>query len=619
MRRDVQPAHARLGKVEERVSTKAYDRRLVGRLLALALPWWRPVLVSVLCLMLGSLLQVVTPLLTRIAVDRYIAPTGKPSAPWFEQYLATGREQGLAQIALIYLAAIVLGLIADFSQQYLMQRTGQHAMFELRRRVMAHLQQLDIAFYDRSPVGRLVTRVTTDADALNELFTSGLVTVFGDVLVLVFVFAAMFRLSVGLTFVMLAVMPLVFGVTILFRRAVTAGNRRIRVAVARINAFLQEHLTGITVLQLFNREQRAAADFEKVNREHMDAYKETVIAYGWFYPAVEFLSILAVASILARGGWQVRYGTLSIGILVAFFQYASRIFRPIQDLSEKYNVLQGALAAAERIFGLLDEPVHIAAPAHPKPFPTAPAAIEFDHVWFAYKDEEWVLQDITLRIEPGETVAVVGHTGAGKTTITNLLLRFYDVQRGAIRIGGIDIREFDPRELRRQFGIVLQDPHLFTGTLADNIRLGDADISDDALRTAAGQVNLLDFIDSLPEGLEHKVRERGAGLSTGQKQLISFARALARQPRYLILDEATSSVDTETEFKVRDALDRMVEGRTSIVIAHRLSTIQRAGRIVVMHKARLRESGTHQELLAARGIYWKLYLLQYKDQEVRVR
>lgn len=576
-------------------------------------------LVSVLCLMLGSLLQVVTPLLTRIAVDRYIAPTGKPSAPWFEQYLATGREQGLAQIALIYLAAIVLGLIADFSQQYLMQRTGQHAMFELRRRVMAHLQQLDIAFYDRSPVGRLVTRVTTDADALNELFTSGLVTVFGDVLVLVFVFAAMFRLSVGLTFVMLAVMPLVFGVTILFRRAVTAGNRRIRVAVARINAFLQEHLTGITVLQLFNREQRAAADFEKVNREHMDAYKETVIAYGWFYPAVEFLSILAVASILARGGWQVRYGTLSIGILVAFFQYASRIFRPIQDLSEKYNVLQGALAAAERIFGLLDEPVHIAAPAHPKPFPTAPAAIEFDHVWFAYKDEEWVLQDITLRIEPGETVAVVGHTGAGKTTITNLLLRFYDVQRGAIRIGGIDIREFDPRELRRQFGIVLQDPHLFTGTLADNIRLGDADISDDALRTAAGQVNLLDFIDSLPEGLEHKVRERGAGLSTGQKQLISFARALARQPRYLILDEATSSVDTETEFKVRDALDRMVEGRTSIVIAHRLSTIQRAGRIVVMHKARLRESGTHQELLAARGIYWKLYLLQYKDQEVRVR
>ena len=606
-------------EVEERVSTKGYDRRLVGRLLALALPWWRSVLVATACLLVGSFLQVVTPLLTGVAINRYIAPTGKATAPWLEQYLAAGREQGLAQIALIYFLAIAAGLAADFSQQYLMQRTGQHAMFELRRRVMAHLQALDIAFYDRSPVGRLVTRVTADADALNEMFTSGLVTIFGDVLVLLFIFGAMFKLSIGLTLVMLAVMPLVFGVTILFRRAVTAGNRRIRVAVARINAFLQEHLTGITVLQLFNRERRAAAEFEKVNREHMDAYKETVIAYGWFYPAVGFLLLLAISSILARGGWQVRHSTLSIGILVAFFQYASRIFRPIQDLSEKYNVLQGALAAAERIFGLLDEPVHITAPDRPIPFPTEPAAIEFDHVWFAYKGEDWVLQDITLRIEPGETVAVVGHTGAGKTTITNLLLRFYDVQRGAIKVGGIDIREFDPRELRRHFGIVLQDPHLFTGTLADNIRLGDEEISDESLRIAAGQVNLSDFVASLPDGLDHNVRERGAGLSTGQKQLVSFARALARQPRYLILDEATSSVDTETEFKVRDALDRMVEGRTSIVIAHRLSTIQRAGRIVVMHKTKLRESGTHQELLAARGIYWKLYLLQYKDQEARVR
>jgi ATP-binding cassette subfamily B protein len=605
-------------EVEERVATKGYDWRLVGRLLALALPWWRPVVVATVCLLIASLLQAITPLLTGLAIDRYIAPTGKASLPWLEAHLATGRQEGLFQVAVLYLAAIVTGLAAEFIQQYLMQRTGQHAMFELRRNVMAHLQRLDISFYDRSPVGRLVTRVTTDADALNEMFTSGLITIFGDVLVLLFIFGAMFRLNVGLTLIMLAVMPFVFGVTILFRRAVTAGNRRIRVAVARINAFLQEHLTGITVLQLFNRERRAAADFEKVNREHMDAYKETVIAYGWFYPAVEFLSVLAIVSILARGGWQVRHDALSIGILVAFFQYASRIFRPIQDLSEKYNVLQGALAAAERIFGLLDEPVLVTAPAQPKPFPAQPAAIEFDHVWFAYKDEDWVLSDVTLRIEPGETVAVVGHTGAGKTTLTNLLLRFYDVQRGAIRVGGIDIREFDPRELRRHFGIVLQDPHLFTGTLADNIRLGDTELDDATLRRAADQVNLSDFINRLPEGLNHQVRERGAGLSTGQKQLVSFARALARQPRYLILDEATSSVDTETEFKVRDALDRMVEGRTSIVIAHRLSTIQRAGRIVVMHKTRLRESGTHQELLAARGIYWKLYLLQYKDQEARL-
>ncbi len=605
-------------EVEERVSTKSYDRRQLGRLLALSLPWWRPVVVATLCLLLGSFLQVVTPLLTGIAIDRYIVPSGQPISFRLEHYLAAGRAAGLAEIALLYLLALVVGFGADFIQQFLMQRTGQHAMFELRRRVMAHLQELDIAFFDRNPVGRLVTRVTTDADALNELFTSGLITVFGDVLVLVFVFGAMLRLSISLTVLMLAMMPLVFAVTIVFRRAVTAGNRRIRVAVARINAFLQEHITGVTVLQLFNRERRACSDFEQVNREHMEAYKETIIAYGWFYPAVEFLSLVAIAGILARAGWQVRLGTLSLGVMAAFFQYASRIFRPIQDLSEKYNILQGALAAAERIFGLLDEPVRVTPPAAPQPFPSAPAAIEFDHVWFAYNDEDWVLRDLSLRIEPGETLAVVGHTGAGKTTLTNLLLRFYDVQRGSIRIGGIDIRAFDPRDLRRHFGIVLQDPHLFTGTLEANIRLGD-EIEAHAIEAAAGQVNLADFLASLPEGLNHPVRERGAGLSTGQKQLISFARALARQPRYLILDEATSSVDTETEFKVRDALDRMVVGRTSIVIAHRLSTIQRASRIAVMHKGQLRETGTHQELLAARGIYWKLYLLQYKDQEARLR
>ena len=604
--------------VEEKAITKSYDRRLLWRLLALTLPWWRPVVVATVCLLFASFLQTVTPLLTRIAIDHYIAPAGSSTIPWLEDHLATGRDQGLLQIAMLYFAAIVLGLLAEFCQQFLMQRTGQYAMFELRRRVMAHLQVLDIAFFDGNPVGRLVTRVTTDADALNELFTSGLITIFGDVLLLLFIFAAMLRLDAGLTLVMLGVMPLVFAVTAVFRVAVTTGNRRIRIAVAKINAFLQEHINGVTVLQLFNRERGAAADFEKVNREHMDAYKSTVIAYGWFYPAIEFLSLLAIAGILARGGWQVRHGALSMGILVAFFQYASRVFRPIQDLSEKYNVLQGALAAAERIFALLDQPVQVAAPAAPAAFPLETMPIEFDHVWFAYKDEDWVLRDLSLRIEPGETLALVGHTGAGKTTIASLLLRFYDIQRGAIRIGGIDIRQFDPRDLRRHFGIVLQDPHLFTGSLRDNISLGD-NIPESEIELAADQVNLSGFLASLPGGLDHPVRERGAGLSTGQKQLVSFARALARQPRYLILDEATSSVDTETEFKVRDALDRMVSGRSSIMIAHRLSTIQRAGRIAVLHKGQLRESGTHQELLATRGLYWKLYQLQYKDQETRLK
>jgi ATP-binding cassette subfamily B protein len=387
--------------------------------------------------------------------------------------------------------------------------------------------------------------------------------------------------------------------------------------VARINSFLQEHVSGMAVLQLFNREERASEEFEKVNRDHMEAFRGAIKAYGWFYPAVEFLSLVALASMLSYGGFQVRGGALTMGILVAFFQYGMRIFRPIQDLSEKYNILQTALAAAERIFQLLDEPVAIQAPRKPVPFPAGPAAIEFDHVWFAYRGEEWVLADLSFRIEPGEVIAAVGHTGAGKTTITSLLLRFYEIQKGAIRVGGVDIREFDPLDLRRHFGVVLQDPHLFAGSIGGNIRLGTERVTDEDVEMAAGQVNLLEFIESLPERFDHPVRERGSGLSTGQKQLIGFARALAHNPRYLILDEATSSVDTDTEILVREALGRLVEGRTSIIVAHRLSTIQRADRILVMHKGRLRETGSHQQLLAQRGIYYKLYQLQYKDQEVR--
>jgi len=350
----------------------------------------------------------------------------------------------------------------------------------------------------------------------------------------------------------------------------------------------------------------------------MDAYKDAILAYGWFYPVVEFLSMLALAGILAYGGFRVQRGALTLGVVVAFLQYGLRFFRPIQDLSEKYNILQGAMASAERIFKLVDTPAGILAPPDPRPAPDS-ARIEFDDVSFAYKGEDWVLRNVSFTIEPGETIAVVGHTGAGKTTLISLLLRFYDVQTGVIRVGGSDVRDLDPRELRRQFGVVLQDPYLFTGTLEDNIRLGTHGIGREDVEEAAEQVNLMDFINSLPDGFEQPIRERGSGLSTGQKQLISFARALAHNPRFLILDEATSSVDTETEFRVREALSRMVEGRTSIIIAHRLSTIQRADRILVMHKGRLRESGTHQQLLAQRGIYWKLYQLQYKDQEVAQR
>jgi ATP-binding cassette subfamily B multidrug efflux pump len=604
--------------VQEEVSLqRPLDPRLTRRLLALVLPWWPWVLVALVCLLANSLLQILTPLLTKIAIDRYLAPSGAATLPWLEQRLPQAPIAGLAHISLLYLAVLAAGLLLDFSQQLIMQWTGQRAMFSLRRRILARMHELDIRFFDTNPVGRLVTRVTSDVDALNELFASGLVSLLGDALVLGFILFAMFRLSPWLTLLMFVALPAVFVVTVLFRRAVQISNRKIRSAVARINSFLQEHVSGISVLQLYNREARAARDFAAVNAFHRDAYFDAIRAYGWFYPAIEFISVLTIASLLVAGGWQMRHGTLTIGVLVAFFQYALRVFRPIQDLSERYNILQSALAAAERIFQLLDTPAEIRPPARPRPFPEATAPIEFDHVWFAYKGDEWVLRDVSFTIHPGEVVAIVGHTGAGKTTLTNLLLRFYDVQRGAIRIGGIDIREFDPRELRRRFGVVLQDPTLFTGTIADNIRLGSAHVTEDAIEVAAEQVNLLEFVERLPSRFDHPVRERGAGLSTGQKQLISFARALAHNPLYLILDEATSSVDTETELKVREALEKMVEGRTSIIIAHRLSTIQRADRILVLHKGQLRETGTHQELLARRGIYWKLYQLQYKDQEIR--
>jgi ATP-binding cassette subfamily B multidrug efflux pump len=602
--------------VEEEVLGKAYDSRLMRRLLTYMRPYRLLVGVSLVFLLVQSALQVLGPLLTRIAIDRYLQPDLHRLPTVMDRWLPADAWSGLTRIGLFYFAILAGNFVCEFVQMYTMQYTGQLAMFDLRKQLMEHLQRLDLAFYDRNPVGRLVTRVTTDVDVLNDLFASGLVTILGDVLVLAFILAIMFDLSPLLAGIMLAAMPFVILTTVIFRRSVTQSYRRIRIAIAKINSYLQEHITGIVVLQLFNRERRSAEEFDGVNREHMHAFKDAITAYGWFYPVVEFISMLALAAILTLGGLRVQGGRLTLGVVVAFLQYGLRFFRPIQDLSEKYNILQSAMASSERIFKLLDTQATVLPPAAPHTLPAENAEIEFRRVWFAYKEEDWVLRDLSFRIAPGETIAVVGHTGAGKTTLISLLLRFYDVQQGSIRIGGVDVRDFDPLQLRRQFGVVLQDPFLFTGTLEDNIRLGTETIGREAVEAAALQVNLLDFIHTLPDGFDHEIRERGSGLSTGQKQLISFARALAHNPRYLILDEATSSVDTETEFRVRDALNRMVEGRTSIVIAHRLSTIQRADRILVMHKGKLRESGTHQELLAQRGIYWKLYQLQYKDQEV---
>ncbi|MBI3668001.1 MAG: ABC transporter ATP-binding protein [Acidobacteria bacterium] len=577
-------------------------------------PYGPLVIVSVVALIGHSLLQIAGPYLTKVVIDRYLNPQAVSSP--LDPYLSPERFTGLSQVALLYLAALVLSFFFQYVETYVMQYTGQKVMFDLRRGIFDHLQRLDISYYDRAPVGRLVTRVTTDVDVLNELFAAGVVAIFGDLFTLAFIAATMIALSPALTLASISIAPLVMGVTFLFRRAVRDANRRIRVAIARINAYLQEHVTGMTVVQLFNHEGKSCRKFARINADHRDAFKDAILAHSLFYPAIEWLGTLALVVLLVYGGSRVLSGTLTIGVLVAFMQYSLRVFRPIQDLGEKFNILQSAMASAERIFKLLDTPAKIQASPRPAASPDGDTGIEFQNVRFAYGGEDWVLRDVNFQVSPGETVALVGHTGAGKTTILSLLLRFYDVTQGRILVGGVDVRDYDPVELRRRFGVVLQDPYLFSGTIATNIRLGTETIPDERIEEAAEEVNLGDFIRSLPGGFEEEVRERGNSLSTGQKQLINFARALAHNPHFLILDEATSSVDTETEFRVRAAVNRMVSGRTSIVVAHRLSTVQRADRILVMHKGRLRESGTHQELLAKRGIYWKLYQLQYKDQEV---
>jgi ATP-binding cassette subfamily B protein len=604
---------------EEEILGKAYDARLMKRLLAYLRPYKPLVALSFLAILLHSGLQAVGPFLTKVAIDRYLAATARQPT-FLDTWLSPHAATGLAQVAALYLLTLLASFAVDFLQTYSMQLAGQKVMFDLRMQIFEHLQRLHAGFFDRNPVGRLVTRLTTDVDALNEMFSSGVIAVFGDFFTLAAIVGVMVSFHAPLALVSFSVLPLIALATALFRRRVRDSYRRIRTAIARINAYLQEHITGMAVVQLFNREQKSFEEFDEVNRRHMRAFKDSVFAHSLFYPTIEVLSATAIALILWYGGLRVMGGTLTLGVVVAFIQYAQRFYRPIQDLSEKYNILQGAMASSERIFKLLDTPPEIVSPAAPARLESPRGRIEFRDVWFAYKngaEPEWVLKDVSFTIEPDETIAIVGHTGAGKTTMMNLLLRFYDPQRGQILLDGVDLRDADLKELRRLFGVVLQDPFLFSGTVERNIRLGSDHLERADLEEAAEEVNLADFIRALPGGFDEEVRERGATLSTGQKQLISFARALAHRPRILVLDEATSSVDTETEFRVRDALGRMVEGRTSIIIAHRLSTVQSADRILVMHKGRLRECGTHQELLAARGIYWKLYQLQYKDQESR--
>ncbi|HEX4064451.1 MAG TPA: ABC transporter ATP-binding protein [Acidobacteriaceae bacterium] len=630
------------------------------RLITYLYPYKWACITSIVAIILKASADVLGPYLTMVAVDLYLTPAvqktpqaaaamaarGAQGHPWLSRWLSPygsgGAVHGITELALIWLVALTGSYVLEALQTWLMQWTGQKVMFDLRSQIFRHLQQMHIGFFDRNPVGRLVTRLTTDVDALNEMFTSGVFAIFEDVFVLAGIVFVMLRMQWWLALAAFSVLPLILLVTRIFRKYVRESYRRIRAAIARINAFSQEYISGMALVQLFNRQHRAFRDFSDINKVHLDAFKDNILAYALYYPAVEFLSSFAIALIIWLGGGGVLRGTILLGTLVGFMQYAQRFFRPIQDLSEKYNILQAAMAASERVFKLLDTAPEIVSPANPKPGDGS-GCIEFRDVWFTYQrldpetaarialatpaeldtmtdtngtSIEWVMRGVSFTIHPNQTAAIVGHTGAGKTTITSLMMRFYDIQHGQVVVDGVDVREQDLTRLRQRFGVVLQDPFLFSGTVADNIRLGTENITDEDMREAAEQVNVDDFIRTLPGAYEEPLRERGAGLSTGQKQLINFARALAHRPGILILDEATSSVDTDTEFRVRAALERMVEGRTSVVIAHRLSTVQRADAILVMHRGQLRETGNHQELLAVRGIYWKLYQLQYRDQEL---
>ena len=603
---------------EEEALGKAYDSHLMRRLLGYLRPYrWRVVMALALVAVVTPL-ELAPPLFFRKAIDMYFVPASKHVMPESQAW------RGIEIICVVFLLVLVFDFLAQYLQIRIMQRVGQQTMYDMRSEIFGHMQRLPMSYFDRNPVGRLVTRVTTDVDALNDLFAAGVVTMINDFFLLAVMAAVLFWIDTRLALATLAVLPGILVITLIFRKFVRDANRRIRTAIARINSFLQEYISGMHVVQLFNREHKARSEFQKRNRENMLAWRDAILAYALFYPAVEFMSFATIALIYWTGGLRILHGALSLGVLTAFTMFAQRFFRPIQDLSEKFNILQSAMAASERIFKLLDEPVTITSDPKAIPLKNPRGEIEFRNVWFSYRnaespsEEDWVLRDVSFRVPPGETFAIVGHTGAGKTTLISLLLRFYDIQRGQILLDGVDIRAINLQDLRRQFGIVLQDPFLFTGTIESNIRLGTAGINRSTVEHAVQQVGLGDFVHSLSEGVATEVNERGSTLSVGQRQLINFARALAHNPRFLILDEATSSVDTKTELQIREALDRLLSGRTALVIAHRLSTIQHADRILVFHKGRLREEGAHQQLLAQRGIYYRLYQLQYKEQELGI-
>lgn len=585
---------------EEDKLGKAYDARLMRRLLTYLRPYRWYVVLSLLLLMLASALQLTRPYLVKLA---------------FDEHIAIGDGPGLNQIALLFLGVLLLEFAMGYGQIYIMEWIGQKAMFDLRGKLFGHIQSMHLGFYDKNPTGRLLTRVTSDVNALNELFASGVVDIVGNLIMIGGILIVMFSLSVKLSLVTFIIIPLILVATIMFRVKVRDSYREIRIQLAKLNAFTQEHLAGMTEVQNFVQEDKTMKRYAKINGELMDQHKRSVLLYAVFFPVVEIIGAISTALIVWYGGGQVVQQAISFGTLVAFFQYVEMFYRPIRDLAEKYNILQAAMAASERIFNILDTSPAITAPTAAHRLDGYDGTIKFDRVNFAYNADHPVLNDVSFEIGSGEKVALVGATGSGKTTTVSLMCRLYDVNSGAIMLNGAEIRQLDPREVRAQVGLVLQDVFLFSGSIQDNITLGNEQISDEQVRAAAERVGLLPFVNRLEHGFAHKVGERGSSLSVGQRQLISFARALAYNPRVLILDEATSSVDNETENIIQQAIHRLFEGRTSVVVAHRLSTIREADKILVFHKGRIVEQGRHEELLKQHGVYWRLYQLQYQDQE----
>ena len=593
---------------EEAAIEKTYDLRVTGRLLRYLKPYWRLAAVALVLTFLTNILISLQPYFTKVAVDDFITPQ---------------KTEGIWLFAFAFFCLFLFRFIFSYIQEILLNVVGQRVMFDLRTQIYTKLQQQEVAYYDKNPVGRIITRITSDVDALNELFTSGVIDVLGDLVVIVAIIGMMFWLDWKLALVSLITVPLLFAATNWFRKRAREGFDKVRTRTAKLNAFLQEHISGAQTVQLFNAEKKAQARFHDINDDYREANIETIYYYSIFYPLVDFIGTIGIALVIWFGGYQILTGVsanetaLTIGIVIAFIQYSQQFFQPIRDLSDKFNVLQAAIVASHRIFLLLDLPVQIETPEQPKKLGKAVGKIEFQNVWFAYKEEDYVLKNVSFSINTGESIALVGHTGSGKTTVTNLLMRFYDVQKGKILLDGVDVRDWDLESLRTNFAVVLQDVFLFSGSLADNIRLGKKEISDEKIIWAASEVHADEFIKKLPETYNSQVRERGAGLSVGQKQLISFARALAFEPSILVLDEATSSIDTETEQLIQQAVDRVMQARTSLIVAHRLSTIQKCDRIIVFHHGELRESGTHNELLGKRGLYWRLYQLQYAEDKLQ--